>query len=47
MTSAPLYTNLFHSKDFIYNNPFHFHDRYRAGEGDFSEMGVEIAVSIT
>ena len=46
VTSAPLYVNLFHSKEFIYNNPFRFEDRYRGGEGDFSEMGVEIAVSI-
>ena len=46
VTSAPLYVNLFHSKDFIYQNPFRFDDRYRGSEGDFSEMGVEIAISI-
>ena len=46
VTSAPLYINLFHSKDFIYENPFCFDDRYRASEGAFSEMGMEIAVSI-
>lgn len=46
VTSAPLYVNLFHSKDFIYRNPFSFDDRYRASEGYFSEMGVEKAVSI-
>jgi gentisate 1,2-dioxygenase len=46
VTTAPLYINLFHSKDFIYRNSFVFEDRYCATEGYFSEIGVEKAVSI-
>jgi hypothetical protein len=48
ITSAPLYViSSFTARKFIYNNSVPLpHDRYRGGVGDFSEMGVEIAVSL-
>ena len=46
VTTAPLYINLFHSKVFIYENPFTFHDRYRPAPDYFSAKGVQKAFSI-
>lgn len=42
-TSAPHLINLFHNKDFIYNNPFIFHDRYRSDSAYFSDKGEQKA----
>ncbi len=39
VTNAPLVMNLFHSKNFIYNNPYVFSDRYQGQEGYFSGKG--------
>jgi mannose-6-phosphate isomerase-like protein (cupin superfamily) len=40
VTSAPLYINLFHNLDFIFNNPFAFLDRFDADDDDyFSRQG--------
>jgi len=45
VTGAPVFMNLFHNADFIFNNNFVFKDRY-AGENDyFSEKGELVEIS--
>ncbi|HLB29386.1 MAG TPA: cupin domain-containing protein [Dehalococcoidia bacterium] len=39
VTSAPLMIQLFHSRDFLFNNPFVFRDRYAGQEDFFSSEG--------
>ena len=39
MTNAPLVMNLFHSDEFMFNNPFVFKDRYNSEEDYFSQKG--------
>ena len=39
VTSAPTMIDLFHNKDFIFNNPFVFKDRYSGEDGYFSAEG--------
>ncbi len=46
LTSAPHVINLFHSKDFVYNNPFVFHDRYHSEQDYFSGKGEQKAFAI-
>ncbi len=46
VTSAPHVINLFHSNDFIYNNPFVFHDRYRPEQDYFSGKGEQKGFAI-
>ena len=41
LTTAPHYINLFHSKEFIYDNPFIFPDRYRPEPDYFSGKGEQ------
>src|SRR5918993_3483241 len=40
VTTAPLVINLFHSKEFVYENPFMFRDRYRPEKEYFTDTGV-------
>jgi quercetin dioxygenase-like cupin family protein len=40
VTNAPLMFNLFHSKEFVFNNPFVFSDRFRGQDGYFSGKGT-------
>lgn len=46
LTSAPHVINLFHSKDFVYNNPFIFKDRYRAEQDFFTARGEQKSFAI-
>jgi quercetin dioxygenase-like cupin family protein len=46
ITSGPHVINLFHNKDFIYSNPFVFHDRYRSEQNYFSGRGEQKAFAI-
>ena len=46
LTSAPHLINLFHSKAFIYENPFTFVDRYQPTEDYFVGKGVQNVYSI-
>jgi len=46
VTSAPHVINLFHSKDFIYNNPFIFRDRYHAEQDYFTGKGEQKAFAL-
>ena len=39
VTSAPLVFNLFHSEDFIMNNPYAFSERFQGQEGYFTGRG--------
>jgi mannose-6-phosphate isomerase-like protein (cupin superfamily) len=39
VTSAPLVINLYHNLDFVFNNPFVFHDRYQTRTDFFSAEG--------
>jgi mannose-6-phosphate isomerase-like protein (cupin superfamily) len=39
MTLAPLMMNVFHNRDFIFNNPFQFTDRYSGKKNYFSAEG--------
>jgi len=41
LTTAPFYINLFHSKEFVYENPFIFYDRYRPEQDYFSPRGEQ------
>ncbi|HLC26678.1 MAG TPA: cupin domain-containing protein [bacterium] len=40
VTTAPTMINLLHNKDFIYNNPFEFRDRFSGEDDYFSGHGV-------
>ncbi len=47
VTGAPVYMNLFHSYDFIFNNNFVFKDRYNAESDYFSGKGKHLEVSVS
>jgi len=40
VTNAPLMLNIFHSREFVFNNPFVFSDRFQGQEGYFSGKGT-------
>jgi mannose-6-phosphate isomerase-like protein (cupin superfamily) len=43
VTSAPLVMRMFHNREFIYNCPFDFTDRFGVGKDDFSGEGEAFA----
>lgn len=45
VTGAPVFMNLFHNYDFIFNNDFEFKDRYHGEENYFSNAGTLLEIS--
>ena len=46
VTRAPIFMNLFHDLDFIFQNNFIFKDRYHGEEGYFSSQGKTVQASM-
>lgn len=46
VTTAPMALNMYRSADFVFNNPYAFHDRYDGQDDYFSDAGQAIATDL-